>query len=225
MALSARTFQTATNYKGELSAAAYAMANTGGWWTNKRMPDAVSDIQQAILYRKGRSMMGGAGAMRTAVCPHWNEVSIDDIYSDSASGTRHFTIHVLLGDVILVQPPPTLKSLSRWHSPAAGMSPVYPIFEAGELEIRQSGRSRTLRGRFNYGSMATVRDRGRVRKERFEPRAFRFAIEDDSRQLDVLVGHDFGSRSRRGRPEHSRSATATMLSSLKPSCPTIRRAG
>ena len=104
MALSARTFQTATNYKGELSAAAYAMANTGGWWTNKRMPDAVSDIQQAILYRKGRSMMGGAGAMRTAVCPHWNEVSIDDIYSDSASGTRHFTIHVLLGDVILVQP-------------------------------------------------------------------------------------------------------------------------
>ena len=104
MALSARTFQTATNYKGELSAAAYAMANTGGWWTNKRMPDAVSDIQQAILYRKGRSMMGGAGAMRTAVCPHWNEVSIDDIYSDSASGTRHFTMHVLLGDVILVQP-------------------------------------------------------------------------------------------------------------------------
>ena len=49
-------------------------------------------------------MMGGAGAMRTAVCPHWNEVSIDDIYSDSASGTRHFTMHVLLGDVILVQP-------------------------------------------------------------------------------------------------------------------------
>ena len=104
MALSARTFQTATNYKGELSAAAYAMANTGGWWTNKRMPDAVSDIQQAILYRKGRSMMGSAGAMRTAVCPHWNEVSIDDIYSDSASGSRHFTMHVLLGDVILVQP-------------------------------------------------------------------------------------------------------------------------
>lgn len=104
MALSARTFQGATNYKGELSAAAYAMANTGGWWTNKRMPDAASTIQQAILYRKGRSMMGGAGAMRTAVCPHWNEVSIDDIYSGSARGERAFTMHVLLGDVILVQP-------------------------------------------------------------------------------------------------------------------------
>ena len=51
---------------------------------------------------------------------------------------------------------------------------------------------RILTGRFNYGSTATVRDRGRVRKERFEPRAFRFAIEDETRQLDILVGHDFG---------------------------------
>ena len=109
MGLSARTFQTATNYKGEMSAAAYATMNTGGWRTNERMPDAatfesVDDVQQAILYRKGRSMMGGSGAMRTAVCPHWNEISIDDIYSASASGERFFTMHVLLGDVILVQP-------------------------------------------------------------------------------------------------------------------------
>ena len=104
MALTARTFQTATSYKGELSSAAYAMANTGGLWTNRRMPDAASDVQQAVLYRMGRSMMGGAGAMRTAVCPHWNEISIDDIYSGSASGERFFTMHVLLGDVILVQP-------------------------------------------------------------------------------------------------------------------------
>ena len=104
MELSARTFQSAASFKGEMSAAAYAMANTGGWRTNKRMPDAASTIQQAILYRKGRSMMGGAGSMRTSVCPHWNEVSIDDIYSGSASGERFFTMHVLLGDVILVQP-------------------------------------------------------------------------------------------------------------------------
>ena len=109
MALAARTFQSATNYKGEMSAAAYATGQTGGFWTNKRMPDAatfmtVDDVQQAILYRSGRSMMGGAGGMRTAVCPHWNEVSIDDIYSGSARGERSFTMHVLLGDVILVQP-------------------------------------------------------------------------------------------------------------------------
>ena len=70
----------------------------------------------------------------------------------------------------------------------------FPIFEAGELEIRRSGRTRTLSGRFNYGSMATIRDRdrGRVRKERFEPRAFRYAIEDEARQIDILIGHDFG---------------------------------
>ena len=102
--LASKTFQSATNYKGELSAASYAMTHTGGFWTNKRMPDAVSTIQQGILYRKGRSMMGGSGAMRTAVCPHWNQVSIDDVYSGSAKGERYFTVHVLLGDVILVQP-------------------------------------------------------------------------------------------------------------------------
>ena len=89
---------------GATSFADYAMAKFGGWWTNKRMPDAASNIQQAILYRKGRSMMGGAGAMRTAVCPYWNEIGIDDIYSGSAQGERYFTMHVLLGDVILVQP-------------------------------------------------------------------------------------------------------------------------
>ena len=102
--LASKTFQSATNYKGETSAAAYAMQHTGGFWTNKRMPAAASMIQPAILYRTGRSMMGGAGAMRTAVCPHWNEVGIDDIYSGSAKGERYFTLHVLIGDVILVQP-------------------------------------------------------------------------------------------------------------------------
>ena len=57
-ALAAKTFQTATNYKGELSAAAYAAMNTGGFWTSKRMPaaatfDSKTNNQQAILYRMG----------------------------------------------------------------------------------------------------------------------------------------------------------------------------
>ena len=103
--LSAKTFRDiAAADLGSISFADYAMDHTGGWWTNKRMPAKVAHIQQAILYRKGRSMLGGAGAMRTAVCPHWNEISIDDIYSGSAKGERYFTMHVLLGDVILVQP-------------------------------------------------------------------------------------------------------------------------
>ena len=102
--LAAKTFQTTTGSAGELSAAAYAQRESGGFWTNKRMPDAASTIQAGILYRMGRSMMGGSGAMRTAVLPHWNMISIDDIYSGSAQGERYLTMHVLLGDVIIVQP-------------------------------------------------------------------------------------------------------------------------
>lgn len=89
---------------GDQAFSDYAMDKYGGWWTNKRMPAAASDVQAGILYRKGRSMMGGSGMMRTAVCPTWNVLSIDDIYTGSGRGERYLTMHVLLGDVILVQP-------------------------------------------------------------------------------------------------------------------------
>ena len=67
MALAARMFQSADSYKGEMSAAAYAMRETGGFWTNSRMPapatvSSQTNVQAAILYRKARSMMGGGGA-------------------------------------------------------------------------------------------------------------------------------------------------------------------
>ena len=83
---------------GDISAADYLMAHTAGWWTNSRMPVKATNIQTAILCRKGRT------GVRTAVCGHYNKVSIDDIYSDSASATRHLTMHVLLTDLIVVQP-------------------------------------------------------------------------------------------------------------------------
>ena len=103
--LSTKTFRDAAGQDlGDKAFADYAMSMYGGWWTNKRMPVKDAHIQQAILYRKARAMMGGGGAMRTAVLAHWGEVGIDDIYSGAASGTRAFTLHVLLGDVILVQP-------------------------------------------------------------------------------------------------------------------------
>ena len=103
--LSAKTFRDAAGQDlGDTAFADYAMAKYGGWWTNKRMPVKANHVQQGILYRKGRSMAGGSAGMRTAACPHWGEISIDDIYSGAASGTRSFTMHVLLGDVILVQP-------------------------------------------------------------------------------------------------------------------------
>ena len=70
-----------------------------------------------------------------------------------------------------------------------------------ELEIRQDGR--TISGFFPYGSgsMAVVADRGKVRKEYFRPRAFRFAVEDPTREINLLVGHDYGKplASKRGR--------------------------
>ena len=97
--LSARTFRDASGADlGDMAFADYAMKHTAGWWTNRRMPAVASDIQQGVLCRKGRT------GMRTAVCPHWGSISVDDIYSGAAKGERSFTISVLVGDVILVQP-------------------------------------------------------------------------------------------------------------------------
>ena len=62
----------------------------------------------------------------------------------------------------------------------------------GELSIRQTGKRRTIRGVFPYGGLAVVADRGRVRKERIAKDAFRYAIDDPKRKIDLLVGHDFG---------------------------------
>ena len=106
MQLSAQTFQTAASYAGEMSAAAYARNNTGGWKTNSRMPDAatfmtVDDIQQAILCRKGRSMM--PTPMRTAVVGSYGYFTIDDIYTGALKGQRRFVINTLITDLIIVQ--------------------------------------------------------------------------------------------------------------------------
>ena len=67
---------------------------------------------------------------------------------------------------------------------------VWPL---ADLEIRQrrGGRGREIRGSFRYGVSATMRDRGRVRKERISAGAFRFAIEKEDREINLLVGHSF----------------------------------
>ena len=84
---------------GDTSFADYAMTHTGGWRTSKRMPATASDIARGIVYRKGRP------GLRTASHPVWAKVAIDDIYSDSAKGQRHFSLHVLCGSkVLIVQP-------------------------------------------------------------------------------------------------------------------------
>ena len=97
------TFQAATNYKGEMAAAAYLRSNSSGFFSSSRMPATASTIAQCIRYRAGTMGMDGVNAARTATCPVWNHLGIDDIFSDSASGTRHFTLHALIGDVLITQ--------------------------------------------------------------------------------------------------------------------------
>ena len=65
------------------------------------------------------------------------------------------------------------------------------VFDVLDLELRQRGGGRTLSGRFPYRSRAVVRDRGRVRKESFASRAFRFAVEDEAREVHLLAGHSY----------------------------------
>ena len=65
------------------------------------------------------------------------------------------------------------------------------VFEVLDLELRQRGGGRSLSGRFPYRSPATVRDRGRVRKETFGSRAFAFAVEDEAREIHLLSGHSY----------------------------------
>ncbi len=104
MRMAETTFQSTATYKGEMSAAAYLRSHAGMFVSSSRMPTTVTTIAQALRYRAGTMGLDGVNAIRTAVCPVYNSVSIDDIYSDSASGRRHFTMHVLIGDVLITQP-------------------------------------------------------------------------------------------------------------------------
>ena len=67
--------------------------------------------------------------------------------------------------------------------------------EARAFEIRQDGDG--LAGRFVYdvdtitSDRAEVRQRAGVRKSRIRPGAFRFALEDETREIQLLMGADF----------------------------------
>ena len=76
----------------------------------------------------------------------------------------------------------------------------------GTLEVRQFKGARQIVGSFPYNSRATLSDRGRVRKESFRSRAFRFAIDQEpERRIDLLVGHSFD------RPIASRQAGSLAI--------------
>ena len=61
----------------------------------------------------------------------------------------------------------------------------------GSLELRQEGGRPAIHGVFPYGQEAVVSDRGRQRKERIAAHAFRFSVEDLTRDIHLLRGHSF----------------------------------
>ena len=83
---------------GETSAASYLERMTAGFMGHSRMPAADSNVVQGVAAR-----LGQPGLMR-AVIPNWGRLTVDDIYSDSDKGERHFTISLIVGDLVLVQP-------------------------------------------------------------------------------------------------------------------------
>ena len=62
---------------------------------------------------------------------------------------------------------------------------------AAELELRRQGKQPVVAGAFPFNTLATIADRGRVRKERIAPGAFNWTLEKEDREVSLLLGHDF----------------------------------
>lgn len=68
---------------------------------------------------------------------------------------------------------------------------IAPIWPVSGLEIRSQDKRPTIVGRFPYKALATLQDRGTVRKESIEPGAFSFSINAPDRDVHLLVGHSY----------------------------------
>ena len=68
------------------------------------MPATDSNIAQALRVRAATRGLSGVNALRLATCATYANISIDDIFSSSASAIRHFTMHSLITDVLIQQP-------------------------------------------------------------------------------------------------------------------------
>ena len=89
---------------GSVTAADYLMAHTGGLMGHSRMPATAATIATVIRCRLNARAMG-ENSITYAECPVWAGIEmVVDPYTDSASATTHFTSHMLIGDVILIQP-------------------------------------------------------------------------------------------------------------------------
>ena len=96
--LAAEKTSGSTNNRGEVTLASWLNRESGGFRTNSRMPATASTKQTGLAFRSGVS------GVRTAVCPHWGRIEISDIYSGSAKAETAVSFHVLVGDVLVIQP-------------------------------------------------------------------------------------------------------------------------
>lgn len=64
-------------------------------------------------------------------------------------------------------------------------------WEVAGLELRRQGNQPVIAGAFPFNTLATIADRGRVRKERIAPGAFNWTLENEDREVSLLLGHDF----------------------------------
>ncbi|MBV7393258.1 HK97 family phage prohead protease [Mameliella sediminis] len=90
---------------------------------------------------------------------------------------------------------------------------------AASLEVRQQEGRPAITGRFPYGELAIISDRGSVRKETIEPGAFSYALEDPDREIHLLSGHDYGkplASKKAGSLELQDSADALTFRALIP---------
>ena len=66
--------------------------------SSAQMPAAASNVQTALACLKGRP------GQRTAACPHWGSLEIQDQYTLAPKAQRRYLAHVLVGDVLVVNP-------------------------------------------------------------------------------------------------------------------------
>ena len=92
----------------------------------------------------------------------------------------------------------TLTGLGVVDKPAYSSSVV-----SARQEIRQQGSG--LVGRFMYNVPTIIRSRGRKRKQTIRPGAFRFAIQDETREINLLLGRNYD------QPLASRQAGTLIL--------------
>ena len=119
---------------GDASAESYVARTMGGWSTNKRMPPTARNIARGIVRRMGRP------SPRTASHPVWANLAIDDIHSDSGSGTRHLSLQVLCGSKVLTVQPAA-------HGLRAGRAACCPLGGRGRrtaYEAPRQGEARVV---------------------------------------------------------------------------------